>query len=1145
MSEAVRKKRPADLPDPKALQRSASDPAASVWVGASAGSGKTTVLVSRVLRLLLAGVEPQKILCLTFTRAAAAEMANRITRALGFWAVCSDEELRQSFDDIQGEPPAKSQLATARRLFARMLNCPGGMRIRTIHGFCQEILRRFPIEARLPPHFAVIEDIDAHALLEDTQNEFLLAAAAAPESAFGKALRRLVGELGERGFVDAMRAVINNRDRIEAALAQKNGLEKLIRNMHDLLELAPGEGEEHLRTKASDKPELPHADLLHAARLLLEGTKTYIERGQNMLAWLELAPAARAAAFTLWCRCFFTGGGDAYKNFADKKLLDKHPEIDTFLRKECARLQSVRERLEAARMAEITAALLTLGGELIRRFEARKAQQALLDYDDLVIRAENLLHRSGIAPWVLYKLDGGLDHILVDEAQDTSRAQWRIVEALADEFFAGAGTKPDINRTLFVVGDEKQSIFSFQNADPEAFAEMHTLFAKRIEDAEKTFRPVDMHMSFRSAPAILRAVDAIFANDRARDGVAPEPIVHYAAKEGLYGRVELWPLLPAIERDKHGEDWVLPLGYEPERDPQAELAARIAGHIRHLVAREGKRYGDVMILMRQRGRFADLMVRALKKAEIPVTGVDRMELVKQLAVMDLLALMQFALLPEDDLNLACVLRGPLLGLSEEQLMQLAIDRKGTLWQSLGEHAEFAAAHGYLRRWLAEADIATPFAMLAHMLHEPCPGSAVSGRQALWGRLGPDALDPIDELLNAAQQFTRTHTPSLQAFLHWLTATEAEIKRELDQGSGQVRIMTVHAAKGLEAPIVFLPDAASLPRALNVPKLLWNKGELPLYLARRPQTGVARRMWDEARQKQMQEYRRLFYVALTRAIERLYICGWESARREADAATDSWYALARAGLQPLHEPAARDEASPADIVFADHDTGIKTKADKISPAKNAKKPKSALHAVTTVLPAWAREAAREERAAPKPLAPSRLAAEAEPPAASPDARFARGIIIHRLLQSLPELDDGLREEATRRFLANPQHRLDAPARKDIEIEVLRLLRHPDYASLFAAGSRAEVSLAGYVDGQPVSGQIDRLCVRDTDIAIVDYKTNRPPPERIEDAAPAYIKQLAAYRSVLRDIYPGKPIRCYLLWTYAPRLMPVPDKMLDDA
>ncbi|MGE3622819.1 MAG: double-strand break repair helicase AddA [Bdellovibrionales bacterium] len=1143
MSGAVRKSRD-NMPDPNVVQRRASDPTASVWVGASAGSGKTTVLVRRVLRLLLAGVKPNKILCLTFTRAAAAEMANRIAEVLGRWAICSDDQLRDDFLALQDEPPAPEQFTAARRLFARVLACPGGMRMRTIHAFCQEILRRFPIEAGLPPHFTVIEETSARALREDIQAQLLRDASAKPESPAGRALRFLVRDFGEHGFSAAMHAVLDERAQLAPVMAG-GGVDMVIRRLRARLGLMPDETEQAILAKAVDDESLNN-DIPDAARLLEHGTKLYAARGRKMSDWLALPPEDRAAAFAAYRRCFFTEKDDYFKNYADKKLLSQYPDLDAILRGEAERLQRIGEKLEAAKLVESTEAILTLGIEMTKRLETAKTAQALLDYDDLVIRADRLLRRPGIAPWVLYKLDEGLDHILVDEAQDTSRAQWDIVAALAEEFFSGQGAR-DQTRTLFVVGDEKQSIFSFQNADPEAFMEMHDFFRKRIESAEKKFLPVPLHMSFRSAPMILKAVDAIFSEDRARAGVSHEPVIHYAVKRDKIGRVEVWPLLPAAEREKPGGKWTLPLGYDAEHDPQAELAKLIAGRIRRwriegeILPGENRPVvpGDIMILLRRRGRFADLMVRALKDEEVPVTGVDRMKLVKQLAVMDLLALMQFALLPEDDLNLATVLRSPLVNFSEEQLMDIAIGRDGSLWNSLQKKAEaggaFGAAADYLRRWLGLADYVKPFVMLSHMLNEPCLGSAVSGRQALWSRLGPDALDPVDELLSAAQEFCSSRTPSLQSFLQWLTASDTEIKRELDQGGGQVRIMTVHAAKGLEAPIVFLPDTADVPRVQDMPKLLWDDSGIPLYLARRPSSGIARHVWDQARRNQMEEYRRLFYVALTRAANRLYICGWAPTRSEGESAEESWYALASQGLKGLHDPHAPSDGDPqAEIVLADPFLSERTEEKPVAPTAGKIAP----------LPAWAFAPAPQE-VMRQTLAPSRLAAEAEPPAASPDQRFARGIIIHRLLESLPEMEDAIREAAASRYLANPQHHLTPNEQSEIRGEILRLLRHPDYAPLFGPESRAEVPVSGWLGGQPVAGQIDRLWVGQNAVHIVDYKSNRPPPPVAEEVAPAYIRQLAAYRAVLKEIYPGKPIYCFLLWTYEPRLMPIPEKMLGNA
>ena len=1143
MSDAIQLiKRPFDAPDPNVLQREASDPSSSVWVSASAGSGKTTVLVNRVLRLLLQGTAPQKILCLTFTRAAAAQMAMRVTARLSRWAVCSNEELRGDLDQLQDFSPEPDQLDGARRLFAETLSCPGGMRIRTIHSFCQEILRRFPLEAGVAPHFAVIEEADAQALKAEAEADVLQAAIAEPESAIGKALQRLVEDLGEHNLHKALDALLGEGVRFCASLAGAGSVEKLGAQIRQFFTLEPSDSEAGIARAAVDNHILPHADLLQAAKDLLAGGATCLERGESMIRWLELPAEERAVRFDDWCDCFFTASGEILNMLADKKALAKNPDLDVILRREATRLQLVAERLAAARNAETTIALLTFGNELMRRITARKQAAALLDYDDLVIRTDALLKRPGIAPWVLYKLDGGLDHILVDEAQDTSRTQWNIIAALAEEFFAGRGARSDENRTMFAVGDEKQSIFSFQHADPAAFTERREFFRQRIVDAEKSWHIVPMHGSWRSAPAILNAVNAVLADPRARRGVSTEPIDHYPAEKGKIGRVEVWPLVPAPEKEKPESAWMPPDAYEKERDPQAELAELIAGRIRGWLNKgeklaDGKPIapGDIMILLRRRGRFADLMVRALKVADVPVTGIDRMHLIQQLPVMDLLALLQFALLPEDDLTLATILRGPLLGFSEEQLMELAIGRKETLWQSLidksGKNKVFVTAQKYLRALLNKADFVSPYALLECLLDEPCPANEISGRRAIWARLGTDALDPLGELLNAAQDYGRRHAPSLQGFLHWLAATEAEIKRELDQGGGEVRIMTVHAAKGLEAPIVFLPDTASAPRVNEMPKLLWSAAGVPLYFARAPRAGPARTLWDEAREKQMEEYRRLFYVALTRAAARLYIGGWEQSRKSGND-NECWYALAREALEPLHEPITVSAETPQpDIAFMDH--GIAAE-EKPAPKKTSAKPAK--------LPAWARQIAELEPMALRPIAPSRMMEETEPPAASPDKFFARGRIIHRLLQSLPDVEDTRRDAIAARFLANPQHRLPKTEQAEIAREVLDLLRRADYAPLFAPGSSAEVSLAGFIGAHRFSGQIDRLSVRADSVWIVDYKSNRPPPLRVVDVSPAYLKQLAAYRALLRQIYPKKSVKCFLLWTYKPDLMPIPDRLL---
>lgn len=1125
---------------PDDAQLAAADPRASVWVNASAGSGKTTVLTRRVTRLLLDGVKPERLLCLTFTRAGAAEMTNRITALFSKWVSCSDDELGDELGRFQGRAPDKDQLTEARRLFARVLACPGGLRIRTIHSFCQEILSRFPVEAGLPPHFSLIEGQELDALKTETINELLREAARAPESQLAADLAKLVTEIGEAKFEETL------QNAVKAYAGLSEPADVLIDRLRGQLNLAPGDTVDALKAEAMRA--IPEQDMRELAKRLCDEGRSFEKFGKRIATALALPADNRFTAFNDYNDVFLTGELTPRKPLISADTRKTRPDLVAVVETEADRLRLTLERIESLEAVNLTAAMVRFGQTFAARFSARKAARAALDYDDLIRETEKLLTQPNVNAWVLYKLDRGIDHVLVDEAQDTSRAQWNIVRALTSEFFDRTPEEEDRPRTLFVVGDEKQSIFSFQNADPQGFITMRDYFADKLAQSGRELVEIGQHTSFRSARAVLQAVDAVFANPAARAGVSRDPVRHEtppSRTEELLGRVELWPL---IENDKQTDEdgWIVPVTCEDSRDPQAELAARIASRIRGwLDARfvlPGKkdpvRPGDIMILLRRRGRFADLMVRALKSLAVPVTGIDRMRLIRELPVLDLLSVVRFVLLPEDDLNLAALLRSPLVGLDEDELMHLAMRRDGvSLWQRLTDRADSDARLGKVRAWLAErlgeADFSTPFAFVSRLLALPCPADAACGRRALWKRLGVEALDPIEELVNAAQDFGHSHAPSLQNFLRWLTDGDSEIKREFDNGKkpgedeGLVRIMTVHASKGLEAPIVFLPDTASVPQTSSQPKFQSMRDGTPVFIARKPAISAPLiAVHQDAYRKQMEEYRRLFYVALTRAANRLYICGWSAAKNGGNA-TQSWYQLALAGLKPLHQDHAPTEASddqPAICIFADHPIS------PLPPAAPAAGSKSAL----PPLPDWARQTAAHTNRAPRPTPPS-AGLEDNTAAATPDAAFARGRIIHRLLQSLPDIAAARRADAIDRFLAHPRHKLDAAQRADIAGEVTQLLNDATFAALFGPDSRAEVALTGKLNGIESFRQVDRLCLRGGEVWVVDYKTNRPPPADVGGVPAAYRAQVGEYRTLLRGIYPDKTVRCFLLWTYAPRLM----------
>ncbi len=1119
-------------PDPSIPQRQAADPQASVWVAASAGTGKTKVLTDRVLNLLLAGSAPERILCLTFTKAAAAEMANRIAQRLAGWATMGEAELDGTLATLVGQPVDQALRARARRLFAQVLDVPGGMKILTIHAFCQSLLRRFPLEAGLAPHFQVMDERDSTELLQAARDEVLQQARTG--GALASALAQVTGHIGETEFPELLDALAGERGRLKR-MRERPGT-----SLRQHLGLSDADTAASILASACDDTAFDGAACRAAVDMLRRGTATDGARADAIAAWLAAELAARNDGFDDYCRQFLTNGGDIRVRLATKACADALPALQA----EAERLVAVLERWRAAKIAEATEALLEIAGALLAAYESHKAAHALLDYDDLILAAVGLLSGNhGAAAWVLFKLDGGIDHVLIDEAQDTNPDQWAVVRALTDEFFAGYGTRERI-RTVFAVGDAKQSIYSFQGADPREFERMRTLLSEQVPAAGQRWRQVGLHVSFRSTAAVLDAVDAVFNRDPGRDGVVldGEEIRHLPWREGQAGLVELWPPVTPRLQDEP-EPWKPPVERVKGDNPRTRLARLVARRVHAMVGQEmlesqGRpvRAGDVMVLVRRRNAFVDDLVRELKALDVAVAGADRLVLTEQMAVMDLMALGHALLLPEDDLTLATVLKGPLFGLDEDQLFRLAHERSGSLWQAL-RHSEHVAQREFLAELLGLADRLPPHELFAHVL------ATRGGRLKLVRRLGWEAEDAIDEFMALTLAYERAHPPSLQGFLHWLESGSVEVKRDLDQGGHDaVRIMTVHGAKGLQAPIVFLPDTLQTPK--QSPNLLWLGDGATEALAWLPRSELADPACMAAREAAQaardQEYRRLLYVAMTRAEDRLYVCGWETRRA---APEHCWYDLIGAALRA--QGVAEDDAFLAKQGETEASVlRLRCRQDVAVAAP----PAAPVILTPAAWPDWIGRTAPDEPSPPRPLVPSRPEAE-EPPVRSPlgpddGHRFRRGVLIHRLLQTLPELPHGQRAAAAARYLARSGFGLAVAAQAELAAEVARVLEHPEFAPIFGPGSQAEVPVVGMVGERVVSGQVDRLLVTKAEVLVIDFKTNRPPPRDTADVPPVYLRQMAAYRAALACIYPGRAIRCALLWTDAPRLMPLEAARLDD-
>jgi ATP-dependent helicase/nuclease subunit A len=951
--------------------------------------------------------------------------------------------------------------------------------------------------------------------MQAARNAVLASAQSDDAPALGAALRDVAGRVSADDFDKLLNQLLAKRAELRPLFAGEAGLavaEALLR-----IHLSLGQGD----TRESLARSVPcdTAGFLAVAEALDGGTKTEKANARR----IREACAGGSGSLLDLRDLLLTKQGEARGNIAYKKMLDARPWIGEFLAKEQERLLEALGRMGDLECLSATLSVLRLGGAILGRFEEEKRRRGAYDFEDLIVRTGALLRERPDAAWVLYKLDGGIEHLLVDEAQDTSPMQWEIIRSLTDEFFAGEGRHGRRQRSLFVVGDRKQSIYSFQGADPNVFEQVLDGMKARAEDAGQEFRAVDFSVSFRSAPRILEAVDVVFApGSDARKGLdgtaAARDWHHEPNRRDAEGIVEIWALIEPEEKEEP-QPWQAPVDREPANSARRRLAKALAGTIsgwigRRLLAGHGRPVaaGDILILVKSRNGFFDAMIRALWNARVPVAGADRLVLGENIAVLDLIALAQFALMPEDDHALACILKSPVLPepLSEEQLMDVAAGRGGlSLWQIVNQHSGevYASAARFLRPLVSGAPAARPFEFFSGVL--------TGARLRFVSRLGSEANDAIDALLGLALDYEETHGTSISGFVNWFEAGETEIKRNMEQGGGEVRVMTVHGAKGLEAPIVILPDTAGGHESSRTDPLIMLDGfegaaRVPLWPAPRlkiTREVETRKAWRK--DIELAEYRRLLYVAMTRARDELYVCGYSGKRAPPEAC---WYNTILSALRDRMTPLGdgrgwRMGEAPREVAEAGE-------------------------AEVRQGPAWPDWIGRElEQAATE-------VPESGPPPRSPGG-VRRGILIHRILQNLPDVPEGQRPAhvaaAVRRAGADPS----------IAARLMALLDDPVLAGLLSGRGHSEASLIIQPPGggPPERRRIDRLLITPEEILVADYKTDRAVPDRPEDCSPDYLMQLAIYRDTLRLVQPGLPMRFCIVWTETPELMPIPDSLLD--
>ncbi|RUO99802.1 double-strand break repair helicase AddA [Hyphomicrobium sp.] len=1162
--------------DTNANQNAASHPENSAWVAANAGTGKTHVLTLRVLRLLLAGTRPERILCLTFTKAAAAEMSKRVFDRLASWVTMNDEALRADLRTVTASEPSGDLLARARTLFAHAIETPGGLKVQTIHAFAERLLQRFPIEAGVAPDFKILDDVAAGDLKADAIEAVLTRATANPMSPLGEALNVIIRYAADSQFDQLISKAVEERKWLEAAahgrspqfVEELRAMDAFLRRE---LRVRSGVAASDLHSECAGV--LSAAELRELCELLATGGS--VDNGHGTKLAQALAETDHRRKAELLADYFLIEKGEAKrKSLLAKALAQSKPGLHDRCQRAQENFFELTQELRALALVEASLALYQVAGHVLRHYAAARNAAGALDFDDLILKTRDLLtSENGQTKWVLFKLDGGLDHILVDEAQDTSPEQWEIVAALAKEFFSDVGAGA-MTRTVFAVGDEKQSIYSFQGAAPEMFAKMGQTFAELAMQAERTWKRIPLTLSFRTVAPVLSAVDLVFRDPTRAPGLTADnsAVGHVANRIGHAGLVEIWET-EKFEDAPDADPWQ-PLSDVKEQSPANRLADRIADTIKTWIANKERLQsenrpitpGDILILVRKRMPFAVPMVAALKRRGIAVAGSDRVRLMDQIAVQDLMVLGDFLTLPEDDLALATVLKSPLFDLDDHDLLAITRERGAkTLWRALidrsGDKPEFAFATETLKRWRAKADFMPPFEFFAGILERD------GMRERMLNRLGLEAADVIDEFLDLALSYDESDPPSLTQFLAKLRAANPEVKRDMDHGRDEVRVMTVHGAKGLEAPIVFLPDtcttASGEDAVSRLIKLdLGGPEELPQPIvwtvkgtSKIPAVANARAEKDA---REAEERNRLLYVAMTRARDRLYISGFEGKKGRA---AGCWYELMSDALTP----------TMTEIVG---DNGKKIWRRETPQVAAPEKPKHEKGVAGQALarPDFANTRAPAEPKLSVPLAPSRLEPyapdlEGEPsfppkrdagstndnpsPLASGGAdRFLRGTITHALLQHLPEVDAKRWAEIATSFVEKRGAALGTKIRANIVSETLAVLRDPRFHAIFGPGSVAEAPLAAVIPrpsgagpALDLSGQIDRIAITDDEVLIVDYKTNRPPPAEVHQVADAYLYQLAAYRLALSEIYPDKLVRAALLWTDGPRLMEVPANVLD--
>ncbi len=1098
------------------LQNSASNPSNSVFVSASAGSGKTKVLTDRTLRLLLLGVSPSKILCLTFTKVAAIEMQKRIFSELESWVMMDDEALKNHLEKLNSKPPSNFEIKAARKLFATLLDDNSGLQISTIHSFCQSIIKKFPVEAKTSPNFSIIDDQKENQLLLEARKNLLSMALQDPKLA--AQINLISARLNENSFLEISSEIIRKRHNLSEIKERYFGIDGVIQAVYEELKINPDENEETVFTDFVNDENWKKNNLVNLCESTEIKNKEVIKKfiSNPILDNLEE-----------YLSVFLTTENEARKQLTTKAIQKENPLAEEIMRSEQERVLQFLEKFNTVKIAVSTATLLVVVDKIIEIYNFLKNQNGYLDYSDLIIKTSQLLENSANREWVKYKLDGIYEHILIDESQDTNHQQWNIVKAITEEFFVGSGAVENANRTIFIVGDEKQSIYSFQGAEPDIFANIFHYYQDKLKGIDQKFLNIELTSSYRSMPAILQTVDKVFASPELTKAISTlaTKIEHISVKNKHFGKVELLPIVGSNIQKKDDKEkdqflWNLDFTTNEEYKAQEILAQMIACKIKSFFIKgkflneknRNAEFGDVMILLKERkSNLGNLLIKYLNDEQIPVASSDRINFADNIIVQDLISLARFTLLPQDDLNLACLLKSVLFNVSEEELFEICLVRnesKISLFESLKQKnphlfQELTDLLSFNEK--QQFSIEQFFSYVLIFKHK---------QKEIFTRFGEKGVEILNQFFKVCVDYQSNNiASSMENFVQFLEESELEIKIDSHHHQNQVYITTVHSSKGLEAPIVFLADSAHTAAKQfgnDRRRIFWDqKSGLPFWSSGKNfDNDILRRIKKSEKEIVKKEYWRQLYVAMTRAEEELYVCGFGEKFDK-----DCWYEVIK---NAISDSALKIDKSSFGKEFEDYliDDGLIIGSDNYQ-EKLDYKPLEEIK-LNSINQDFIHKLPKNE-GEEMFLYPSKL--DDKNSDLDNNGAVEYGTLIHKILEILlkSRIDDiQKRGDFIKEYLTGKIS--DRKAIQDV-ISRINTVFKSDY--LNNLNSRSEVPIIAKINGKIVSGKIDLLIVDENEVMVIDFKTGK------KDEA-KYQGQMEMYKQALGKIYPTKKIKSEIFW-----------------